>query len=60
MRYALVTGSTKGIGKSIGIKLLECGYYVFFNYFKDFQEANIFNEQLEQKYQNQYSIVKAN
>ena len=31
MKYALVTGSTKGIGKAIGDKLEEHGYTVFRN-----------------------------
>ena len=31
MKYALVTGSTKGIGLSIGKGLLDLGYFVFFN-----------------------------
>jgi 3-oxoacyl-[acyl-carrier protein] reductase len=31
MKTALITGSTKGIGKQIGIDLLDKGYYVYFN-----------------------------
>lgn len=31
MKKALITGSTKGIGKQIGIDLLDKDYYVFFN-----------------------------
>jgi len=31
MKYAFVTGSTKGIGKAIGIRLLNEGYFVIFN-----------------------------
>jgi NAD(P)-dependent dehydrogenase (short-subunit alcohol dehydrogenase family) len=35
MKYALVTSSTKGIGKAIGLELMSKGYYVFFNYYHD-------------------------
>ena len=35
MKIAVVTGSTKGIGRAIGIKLLDEGYYVVFNYAND-------------------------
>jgi 3-oxoacyl-[acyl-carrier protein] reductase len=31
MKTALITGSTKGIGKQIGIDLLNKGYFVYFN-----------------------------
>jgi len=31
MKTALITGSTKGIGKQIGIDLIDNGYYVYFN-----------------------------
>lgn len=32
MKKAFVTGSTRGIGRAIGIKLLSEGYFVYFNY----------------------------
>jgi len=32
MRYALVTGGSRGIGRAVGIKLAEMGYYVLINY----------------------------
>ncbi|MDR2395118.1 MAG: SDR family NAD(P)-dependent oxidoreductase [Endomicrobium sp.] len=35
MKYALVTGSTKGIGEQIAIDLLKKGYFVIFNYSND-------------------------
>ena len=31
MKTAFITGSTKGIGKQIGLDLLDNGYYVYFN-----------------------------
>ena len=38
-RYALVTGGSRGIGKSICIKLAEMGYHVIINYRKNLEEA---------------------
>ena len=35
MQYAVITGSSKGIGKQIGIDLLKQGYFVIFNYGHD-------------------------
>ena len=32
MRYALVTGASRGIGRAISIKLAEMGYYILINY----------------------------
>ena len=34
-KTAVITGSTKGIGRAIGLKLLEAGYFVVFNYAND-------------------------
>lgn len=59
MKYALVTGSTKGIGKAIGISLLKVGYYVFFNYANDDDEANALKLEIGE-YKNMFSIIKAN
>ena len=42
MKYAVVTGSTKGIGKAIAEKLLSEGWYVFVNYAHDRSAANCF------------------
>ena len=58
-KIAVVTGSTKGIGKSIGLTLLKEGYYVIFNYASSEEAAANLNHELKQEYQNQYEIIKA-
>lgn len=40
MRYALVTGGSRGIGKAICIKLSGMGYHVLINYKSNIEEAN--------------------
>ncbi len=40
MKYALVTGSTKGIGKAVAKELLQNGYFVFLNYSSDKKTAD--------------------
>ena len=35
MKYALVTGGSKGIGKAVCVKLAEMGYHVLINYLND-------------------------
>ena len=39
MKYALVTGGSRGIGKSICLKVAEMGYHVLINYRSNDQEA---------------------
>jgi 3-oxoacyl-[acyl-carrier protein] reductase len=39
MKYALVTGGSRGIGKAICLKLTEMGYYVLVNYQSNIKEA---------------------
>ena len=39
MRYALVTGGSRGIGKAISLKLARMGYSVLINYVSNQQEA---------------------
>jgi 3-oxoacyl-[acyl-carrier protein] reductase len=40
MKYALVTGGSRGIGKAVCIKLAQMGYHVLINYLKNEQEAH--------------------
>ena len=39
MKYALVTGGSRGIGKAISIKLAQDGFYVLINYKSNTEEA---------------------
>lgn len=39
MKYALVTGGSRGIGRGISIKLAQDGYYVLINYRSNTEEA---------------------
>ncbi|MGQ0829008.1 MAG: 3-oxoacyl-ACP reductase FabG [Bacteroidota bacterium] len=39
MKYALVTGGSRGIGRAICVKLAEMGYYVLINYTSKKEEA---------------------
>ncbi len=39
MKYALITGGSRGIGRQICIKLSEMGYYVIINYLSNRNEA---------------------
>ena len=41
MKYAIVTGGTKGIGKQICIDLLHKGYFVITNYAREDQSAEV-------------------
>lgn len=40
MKYALVTGGSRGIGRAVCLKLAEQGYFVLINYKSNEQEAN--------------------
>ena len=40
MKYALVTGGSRGIGKAVSIKLAEMGYKVVINYASNEEQAN--------------------
>jgi 3-oxoacyl-[acyl-carrier protein] reductase len=39
MKYALVTGGSRGIGRAVCVKLAEIGYYVLINYLSNEEEA---------------------
>lgn len=60
-KIAIVTGSTKGIGKAISLNLLAEGYHVLMNYHKDDKAAQKLSEDLlKQGYQKEdFSIIRA-
>ena len=58
-KIAIVTGSTKGIGKAISEKLLEQGCFVFLNYATDDTTAETLVKDLEKRYKNNFAIIKA-
>lgn len=39
MKYALITGGSRGIGRAVSIKLAEMGYSVLINYQSNDKEA---------------------
>ncbi|MCK4361567.1 MAG: SDR family NAD(P)-dependent oxidoreductase, partial [Bacteroidales bacterium] len=39
MKYALITGGSRGIGRAISLKLSEMGYYVLINFLSNIKEA---------------------
>lgn len=57
MKNAVVTGSSKGIGKQIGIDLLRNGYFVFFNYGHDDSSAKELEQELK-SISNNFKIIK--
>ena len=58
-RKALITGSTKGIGRAIGLELLASGCMVVFNYAKDEAAARQLKDELDNLgYQERYQIVQ--
>ncbi len=58
-KYAIVTGSTKGIGRAIAIALLQNGYHVIMNYATDDIAYQTFLEE-NQKYKNKIDCIKLN
>ena len=58
MKYAVVTGGTKGIGLGIVKVLLERGFHVFTNYARDKESAERVGQELEQ-WKDRLSIVQA-
>lgn len=57
MKYAVVTGSTKGIGKAIAVRLLKEGYFVIVNYSEDDEAAEIFRNEMR-AFEGHYHIIK--
>lgn len=53
-KISVITGSTRGIGKQIGIDLLDKGYFVYFNHAHD----NVNISFLDNKYR-KYKVIKA-
>lgn len=49
MKYALVTGGGRGIGRAVCIKLAEMGYYILINYKSNDQEAEKTLELIKEK-----------
>lgn len=49
MKYALVTGGSRGIGRAISIKLAEMGFFILINYHNSLQEAEITLEHVREK-----------
>ena len=60
MKRALITGSTKGIGRAIGLELLSRGCAVAFNYAKDEGSAQRLRDELDGLgYQSRFQIIQA-
>jgi 3-oxoacyl-[acyl-carrier protein] reductase len=57
MKYAIVTGGTKGIGKQICIDLLLKGYFVITNYASDDQSAEAARD-LFTNYSTDFEVIK--
>ncbi|MFA6923660.1 MAG: SDR family oxidoreductase [Bacteroidales bacterium] len=57
-KFALITASTKGIGKEIAKALINKDYFVFINYNKDDEFANKLNVEFNDK-RDCYRIIKA-
>ncbi len=58
MKTCIVTGSVKGIGKSIAVKYLTEGYFVILNYANDDMAAQQLDDQLKKDYYGKYKIIK--
>ncbi len=58
-KIALVTGSSRGIGKAIVTDFANKGYNVVINYRKEDSEANLLREELEKNYNIKALTIKA-
>jgi len=58
MKYALVTGGSKGIGKAISLILLKKGYFVILNYANDDEIANATFLELNKDYTHRVKLIK--
>lgn len=60
MKRVLITGSTKGIGRAIGLELLSRGGMVAFNHAKDLESARQLKDELDALgYRGHYQIIQA-
>lgn len=60
MKTAIVTGSTRGIGRAMGLKLLRQGCAVAFNYREDSNQAEHLAHELEENgFSGRYQIISA-
>lgn len=60
MKTAIVTGSTRGIGRAIGLKLLRQGCDVAFNYRENSKQAEQLAHELEENgFSGRYQIISA-
>jgi 3-oxoacyl-[acyl-carrier protein] reductase len=59
MLYALVTGSSKGIGLSISEGLLRKGYFVFLNYLSSEEDVKIMSDRFNNLYKDHFLFIKA-
>lgn len=60
MKRAIVTGSTRGIGRAIGIELLQTGYEVAFNYAYHQEQAELLQNELAQMgFWGRYQMIQA-
>jgi 3-oxoacyl-[acyl-carrier protein] reductase len=48
MKYALVTGGSRGIGRAVSVKLARMGFFVLINYHTNQQEAEITLQQVRE------------
>ena len=58
MKYALVTGGTKGIGFSVVERLLDEDYFAYVNYSSDMESAHLARKRLE-KYKDMMSLIQS-
>jgi 3-oxoacyl-[acyl-carrier protein] reductase len=49
MKYALVTGGSRGIGKAISLQLADMGYFVLVNYYSNTESAEQTLKEIEEK-----------
>ena len=49
MKYALVTGGSRGIGRAVCLKLAEMGYHILINYQSNDTEAEATLQQIREQ-----------